>query len=352
MQEGNSDSFVRNCWYAAALARDIDRKPLRAWLLGDPVVLFRKQTGDVAALYDACPHRHAPLSLGSVIGNEIQCRYHGFQFDSTGRCTKMPGETIIPSSVRVRTLPVVEALGFIWVWPGEPNRADQSLLPKFPWLETPGFMAYYASVAVEAPFSLIVDNLMDLTHVHFVHRILGADNLVHESAPMQTWEKDDHVFFQRDLKKPQHAGTDLYMQIGGEFIPPSVVITSGVPRRDDSAEIQAGPVSQVLHCLTPRTANSTSYLAVKCWNLAHRPHEVAAMWHQIDVTLGEDKEIIEAQYRNRRETALEDEKLIRADKAAVMARRVNERIMRRERDQLTQKTAPTAQAEEGAPAAV
>jgi vanillate O-demethylase monooxygenase subunit len=337
LQRPAEDGFIRNRWYAAALARDIDRKPIQTWVLGEPVVLFRRQSGELAALRDRCAHRHAPLSLGTLIGDEIQCRYHGFQFDATGRCTKIPGEKAIPGTVRVQAVPVIEALGFVWIWPGEPSRVDESLLPDFPLTETPGFASYHVATLVEAPFELIVDNLMDLTHVHFVHRILGVGNLIHESEPMRTWEEGDRVLYSRDLKQARHEGTDSFVQIGGTFIPPSIVITSGVPKRDGSDEIQPGPVSQVLHCLTPKTARSTNYLAVKCWNLADRPHEVAAVHHQVDVTLAEDKEIIEAQYNNRCVAAsLPEERLIRADRAAVMARRVNDRILRFERETKTE----------------
>jgi vanillate O-demethylase monooxygenase subunit len=331
MKASEHTGYIRNRWYAAALTRDISRKPFQAWLLGEPIVLFRKQSNEVSVLRDRCPHRHAPLSLGTVIGDEIQCRYHGFQFDSAGRCTKIPGEKIIPSAVRVQTLPAVESLGFVWVWPGDPAKADQSLLPQFPWLDMPGFHSHHIARVFDAPFQLIVDNLMDLTHVHFVHSIIGVDNLVHESEPMRTWEEGDHVHYRRDLKQGTFAANGIYMEISGEFIPPSLIFTSSVPKREGTDEIQPIPMSRVLHCLTPRTAQSTSYLALKCWNIHLRPHEVAAVEHQMDVTIDEDKEIIEAQYRNRCAAVSElEERLIRADKAAVTARRVYDRLLREE----------------------
>jgi vanillate O-demethylase monooxygenase subunit len=243
---------------------------------------------------------------------------------------------------------VAEALGFIWIWPGAAAAANTALLPAFPWLEQPGFLSHYVTAVIAAPSALVIDNLMDLTHVHFVHRLLGADNLVHESEAMRTWETRDRVFFQRDLKQARHAGTDSYLQVGGEFIAPSAVITSGVPRREGNDEIQPGPMSQVLHCLTPRTADSTHYLAVKCWNLSLRPHEVAAMQHQIEVTVSEDKEVIEAQHRSRCNAhPAPEEKLIKADRAAVLARRLHERLVRDERARAAQSTGEPLQAAGG-----
>src|ERR1700722_17505723 len=316
--------FVCNRWYAVMLSRDVGRTPKQTWILGVPVVLYRKLSNEVVALRDVCPHRHAPLSLGTVIGDEIQCRYHGFHFDSTGRCTRIPSETVIPSAIRAEPFATAETLGFVGVWPGDPAKADRHLLLTFPWLDAPGFVSSHAGMVVEAPLRLIVDNLMDLTHVHFVHSILGATNLVHESEPMQAWEKGDHVMYRRALKqrKPR-SDSDEYSEIGGEFIPPSNVITSNVPKRAGSDAIQPGPMAQALHCLTPRTAHATTYLALRCWNVLTQPHEIAAIQHQTDVTLAEDKAIIEAQYRNR-VSAVAEERLVKSDLAAVMARRVYE----------------------------
>jgi phenylpropionate dioxygenase-like ring-hydroxylating dioxygenase large terminal subunit len=320
--------YIRNRWYAVALARDIARQPVQEWLLDEPIVLYRRADNEVVVLRDRCPHRLVPLSRGTVIGDEIQCRYHGFQFDSTGRCTKIPGEKTVPSAVRVQALPAVESLGMVWVWPGDPARVDQSLIPTFPWMDQPGFLTRHIRRVFEAPFGLIVDNLMDLTHVHFVHSIIGVDNLVHESEPMQVWEEADHVLYKRDLRQGAFTAHGLYVEIRGEFIPPSLILTGSVPKREGSDEIQPMPMSQVLHCLTPRTPTSTTYLALKSWNILLRPHEVVAVEHQMAITIDEDKEIIEAQHRNRCAAVGKlEERLIRADRAAVMARRAYERIL-------------------------
>ena len=323
--------FVRNAWYVAALSRDIDRNPVNCRLLDEALVLYRKQAGEVVALRDRCPHRHAPLSLGTLVGDEIQCRYHGFRFDCNGACTLIPGENAIPPAVSVQKFAVIEKHGFVWVWMAETSTADQARIPQWHWLENPGFMSYYANFMVDAPFQMIVDNLMDLTHVHFVHRLLGAGNLVHESEPMKTWEERDEVIFRRDLKSPQTAKDGTYVEIRGHYFSPSIVVTSGVPMREGRVEMESRPMSQVLHCLSPQAENRTRYFVLKCWNILTKPHEVTAMHHQNDVTLAEDKEIIEAQFASK----LDDrsraaEKLIRADRAAVMARRVYQRVLERE----------------------
>lgn len=323
--------FVRNAWYVAALSRDVDRSPQRSRLLGDTLVLYRKKTGEVVALRDRCPHRHAPLSLGTLVGDEIQCRYHGFRFDGGGICTSIPGENTVPAAMAVQKFAATERYGLVWVWTGAASHADEGRLPPWQWHDHPDFLSYHKEFTVDAPFQMVVDNLMDLTHVHFVHRLLGAANLVHESEPMKTWEERDEVLFRRDLKGPQTAKDGTYMEIRGHYFSPSIVVTASVPMREGSGELASAPMSQVLHCLSPQTADSTHYFALKCWNVLTKPHEIAAMNHQNEVTLAEDKEIIEAQYASKlADQSQAPEKLIRADRAAVMARRVYQRVLERE----------------------
>jgi vanillate O-demethylase monooxygenase subunit len=325
--------FVRNAWYVAALSRDVDRSPVKSRLLGDSFVLYRKQTGEVVALRDRCPHRHAPLSMGTLVGDEIQCRYHGFRFDCDGACTLIPGERVVPSAISVQKFAAAEKHGFVWVWMGDASMADLAGVPQWRWREHPDFISYFKDFTIEAPFQMIVDNLMDLTHVHFVHRLLGADNLVHDSEPMKTWEERDEVLFQRDMKGPQTGKDAIYLEVRGHYFSPSIVVTASVPVREGSTEIEPRPMSQVLHCLSPQNETSTRYFVLKCWNVLTKPHEIAAMNHQNEVTLAEDKEIIEAQYVSKLADQSEaPEKLVRADRAAVMARRVYQRVLERERD--------------------
>jgi phenylpropionate dioxygenase-like ring-hydroxylating dioxygenase large terminal subunit len=233
------------------------------------------------------------------------------------------------------------------VWPGDPAKADRALLPDFPWPETPGFMSVYYSGHYDAPWMYLLDNLMDMTHVPFVHgALLGAGNLVHEE-PMRTGEEGGRVLYRRDVKRGNFGGAagkaleskasdeGIYMEFSGEFVPPSIVVTQIIPRRESDNEIELKmPMARVLHCLTPRTSQSVGHLAVRCMNVPGRPHEVAAIENMMRVTQGEDRRIIEAQYRNRCAAFSEpEEKLIKADRAAVLARRVYDRLLQDEAGQ-------------------
>jgi phenylpropionate dioxygenase-like ring-hydroxylating dioxygenase large terminal subunit len=83
--------FLKNFWYVAAFDHEVARKPLGRMILGEPVVLFRKENGTPVALEDRCVHRHLPLSMGRLVGDHLQCHYHGLRYDGGGQCVRVPG---------------------------------------------------------------------------------------------------------------------------------------------------------------------------------------------------------------------------------------------------------------------
>ncbi len=99
--------FLRNYWYVAAWDHEVGREPLGRTFLGDPVVMFRKLDGTPVAFEDRCCHRRAPLSLGRVVEDTLQCGYHGLVYDATGQviavrarspCRRARGSSAIPWS--------------------------------------------------------------------------------------------------------------------------------------------------------------------------------------------------------------------------------------------------------------
>ena len=128
--------FLKNAWYVAAWDTEVSDSPFSRVILNEPVVLFRTPNG-VAALENRCCHRALPLSMGKVLENHIQCGYHGLEFDASGKCVKVPGQSKIPPGAKVRSYPVVERWGMIWIWTGDPSKADKNLLPDWWWLDSP-----------------------------------------------------------------------------------------------------------------------------------------------------------------------------------------------------------------------
>ena len=89
--------YLKNTWYVATWADEVGRQPLRRKLLDQDLAIFRKQDGQPVAIGNRCPHRFAPLSMGKLIGDCIECPYHGLQFDGSGNCVVNPhGNKAIP----------------------------------------------------------------------------------------------------------------------------------------------------------------------------------------------------------------------------------------------------------------
>ena len=130
--------FLYNSWYVAAWNHElIDGKKLARTILEKPIVLYRGSSGKVVALDDRCCHRAAPLSMGRIEGDDIRCMYHGMKFAADGKCIQIPGQDNIPPKLGVRSYPVVERYNLIFIWTGDPEKADPKLILDYPPLEDP-----------------------------------------------------------------------------------------------------------------------------------------------------------------------------------------------------------------------
>lgn len=323
-----SSESVKDAWYALAIANSLADGPLRRVLFGEPIVLFRGSSGEASALADICPHRNAPLSLGKIIGDRLQCRYHGFEFDRAGRCRHIPSQESVPAAMRTRTYPLIERYGIIWVWAGAASEADPDKLVDWPWFHDPSFRCLHLEFVLDAPVEMAIDNLMDLTHVHFVHAF-GVNLPVHNSAPMKVSTANDTVSYSRDVSGGRFLsdsgdgeGDASYLEIGGALLSPGLVQTSGLTRSRATDEMIDGPHRIILHGLTPEAPDRVRYVYLRAWNKYHSPPEIAAAIAEDQGALVEDKEIIEATYRNK--LSIGDavgDRLVGIDEAAVRARR-------------------------------
>jgi len=128
--------FMRNAWYVAAWDHEVTgERPFGRVLLGEPVVLYRMKSGEVVALEDRCCHRHYPLHKATHADDRLECAYHGFTYDCTGKCVRIPGQATIPDTARVKRYPAVERHRWIWVWMGDPALADPAEIVDFHWLD-------------------------------------------------------------------------------------------------------------------------------------------------------------------------------------------------------------------------
>ncbi len=163
--------FIRNAWYVAGWSKDFQQALAPVRVLGEDIVIYRTSDGTPAALEDACPHRKLPLSKGNLIGDHVECGYHGLTFDCSGACVRAPTqENMIPKNARVVSYPVVDRYDLLWIWMGDPAKADPDeiyTIENFDnpaWGKTPG-----GAMDIACNYLWITDNLLDPSHVAWVH---------------------------------------------------------------------------------------------------------------------------------------------------------------------------------------
>jgi len=167
-----------NSWFITCQSKTLKKQPLRRVILGVPITLFRNGAGKAVALEDRCPHRNAPLSEGRVIKGQIQCPYHGWQFDGEGQCQKIPGllgERPLMSYC-VFSFPILEQAGFIWVYLSSSQQVPVNTPNDLPLFGDGRYVSFIWEVSIEASLLNATENLLDASHTHFVHAgLIRAD---------------------------------------------------------------------------------------------------------------------------------------------------------------------------------
>jgi vanillate O-demethylase monooxygenase subunit len=344
---GEGATFVRNAWYAAAWADELAAdKPLGVTMLGDPIVLYRRSDRTPAALEDRCVHRSLPLSVGRVRGDVIECGYHGLRFDCAGACVHIPGQQTIPASARVKSYPVVEQDGFLWVWMGEPALADPAKITRFPWMTMPGWQQTKLHARIACNYQLVIDNLLDLSHLAFVHATTVGSMQLADDAVVKTERFEGGVKTSRwTLDIPpartyqqfgKYEGNVDRWQISEFFAPCTLVIHNGSAKANTgAAEGRRGEQFWefiVCHGVTPESDRVTNYF----WAVTHDfgvddPEGTAEFHRQCHQVIGEDIAIFGAQQQmldRQPDAPLVD---IRYDNGPLQARRLIERMLADER---------------------
>lgn len=192
-------------WYPVARAKALKRgKTLATRFAGEPVVLVRTERGDVFALEDRCAHRQVPLHVGVVSGEQLQCSYHCWAYDKTGKCVNVPyldkGKRL-PNGVR--SYPCREAYGLIFIFPGN---ATEQKLANFPavtsWGE-PEYKTRYLDREVTCHYSFMHENLIDMNHQFLHRRLMGRIRTIFlELRQGSGWIECDYTFARTGGKQP------------------------------------------------------------------------------------------------------------------------------------------------------
>lgn len=262
----------KNCWYVAAFAQDVGRDLVSRTILSQPVVLYRKQDGSAVAVGGRCPHRHFPLGKSCLHGDTIVCGYHGIAFGADGACVDIPSQQHIPRSYRIPTYPLVEHGLWLWIWMGDAEKADAALLPDLDdiGLTLPNmYPVPLFTDAVACRYQLLNDNLLDLTHLAFLHS--SSIGTIENARATEALTQDGNILRSRrymrncdptpslarrgvTAKVDQIVGMDFHLPglhagIGDHFI------------ASDDPNIWGEPLAQSrpYHAITPSTPDSSYY---------------------------------------------------------------------------------------------
>ncbi len=332
-------TYLRNCWYAAAYPHEVCDKPMHRQLLGEHVVLFRTSDGLPHALEDRCPHRFAPLSMGKLRDDRIQCPYHGLEFGADGACAYNPHYKALPAAARVKSYPLLERYGMVWIWPGDAP-ADESLLPvDFAFLTNPRFRAVSGYLRVNGNYQLIVDNLLDLTHAPYLHPAFAIPGMtVEERFKRTTTElvrEERRVIARRwRLNCPPNGPTRTLFGFMDElmdsrshmhWLPPSLIYFDAGASRLGELEAD-GLCLPAMHAITPESDRTSHYFFAQARNMLLEDHTADSTLLGIleNAFHNEDEPMIEAQQNrmgDETDVLALDPVLLKSDGAPISARR-------------------------------
>ncbi|MDH7798382.1 MULTISPECIES: aromatic ring-hydroxylating dioxygenase subunit alpha [unclassified Beijerinckia] len=337
--------YLRNAWYVAAWSREVTRGLLARTFLDEPVVLWRRQDGLPCAIEDRCCHRSLPLSLGAVIGDDLRCGYHGLKYDGSGACIEIPGQPNIPERARVKSYPLAERYGCVWIWMGDPALADPAKLPDLWWCEHADWVTTRPDmVHLNADYRLIADNVLDATHLTYVHASsIGTESLT-EIEPLTTQKDDEVVRVERWIynrppppayQKAGHFTGPCDRWAAVEFHPPNFCVNFagcvdaglGGPGKDLSLS-QHKVELVALSLPTPETSTSQHYFFAFARAFGLNDPEVEAFFSagMLDV-FREDFVILEAQQHRMNQMPNAVRIDIKTDNGPILARRMLDRLI-------------------------
>ncbi|PVZ42521.1 aromatic ring-hydroxylating dioxygenase subunit alpha [Pseudomonas sp. CC120222-01a] len=336
--------FLLNTWYMAAWADELDDGALLGrTIAGKKLVLFRDGTGKLQALDDRCPHRFAPLSTGRLVGDSVQCPYHGLQFNGDGKCTHNPHSETIPKAACVRSYIAEERHSVLWVWLGDQALAKESEIPDLGFfVAAPQHAKGKGYLPTAANYELLSDNIMDLSHVDYLHpTTLGGGALSRTKAEVEeipgnkvriSWNAPNDVAppaFAHYLEQPENS--DVWAEV--VWNPPGLMFLNsgaapaGRPREE-------GPFTRNLHIMTPQDGQFTHYFFANTRLFEQDNAELNAFIQPmlLNVFANEDKPMVEAQQVQMGEGELLNMNpvLLTVDAGAIRCRRVLKRLIEEE----------------------
>ncbi len=333
--------FLHNRWYVAGWADQFAHELTTRTILNEPIVFFRSKQGEVTALADRCPHRLVPLSRGTLIGNSLQCGYHGLVVGANGVCTRVPTSGSVPDWAHVKRYPVAELDGYLWIWMGDAAGADTRLITRFPCNTDPQRRLSRNELRIEAHYQLIIDNLLDLSHIAYLHAdSLGNADCYRAKSTVQldgTTVHDRRIV--HDTTAPaafEHIcgpGVRVDYWLDARVTPPGEYYLDVGTKPTGRPRSEGGGVLSV-QILTPISETATMYHWTVCRDYDLDNDQLTGIWRDaVTNAFLDDKHMIEAQQRavGSHDITGRGGHVVTADESGVAARRIIEELLARER---------------------
>ncbi|MDO8277107.1 MAG: aromatic ring-hydroxylating dioxygenase subunit alpha [Burkholderiaceae bacterium] len=266
--------FIRNAWYPVGHSRDIRHQILARQICGEKLIMYRTSLGQPVVMQDRCCHRLLPLSKGTLAGDNVVCGYHGLEYAPTGQCVRIPCQTDVASSMRVKSYPAVDRHRLTWVWMGEEAAANPADIPDMSWNEDPEWVGDGETMHLKCDYRLLIDNLLDLSHEAYVHK---RDEVI-ATAPAKTTFSDDWVRVERVagpipyspsygwatyLKRATGYEGPFHRTQDTRFVKPCIVVIHSGAVKDGAKIPNSNPKESakmvMINCLVPETETT-------CWH--------------------------------------------------------------------------------------
>lgn len=279
--------LVREAWYVIGARSEFDRTLKQRTVLGEPLCYYEATDGSLIVLDDRCAHRRFPLSKSRLDGDVIQCGYHGFRYGKDGGCVGVPGGAN-PSAIRVRSYPALHRGPWVWIWTGsDPSSADPALIP-WPGDQLAGRDEYITGYTWNpANYGLIHENLLDLTHLQYLHDVVddvftAAEPVMFSTDELPRGFADKAVGYYKNIDTvlgvhAPNVGADPALPIikRAAYLSVTPALMYGFehidPHDPDATDLRS---LAVLHCITPESESST--------------HQFWAYWQDVPLVIDPD----------------------------------------------------------------
>ena len=336
--------FVRNAWYVAGWSSEFGGKLSAVKILDENIVMFRNSNGQAIAMEDRCPHRFLPLSMGKLIGDDIQCGYHGITYNCEGMCVRIPGQQKIQKTLNVPTYRVHEQHEIVWIWMGENSLAETSKILDMPQFSQSGWQVNQGeAIHLNSNYLNVAENLVDPAHVSFVHpTTLGSS--ASEDVPVEFETDGDVIVAWRWIRNSMPIG--FFKEFPGYktnvdrwhyyylHLPSIAVIDFGsIDSKEQIEENQRHLGTQLfaLHFLTPVSINRTIDRWMHLRNVAVGDETASAKINSMfRVAFAEDKKILEAIQEQTDHQLNQNPVHIAIDKGSIAYRRKIEELIKSE----------------------